>query len=247
MSMNDANSQFKLIVNKPDELFYNDGNFLDKCQLLIFKPDVGQDIDRFDRIDRKVASFAKATKGKVGGELLEALRSFEDEPQDASPLFKFMYLQDFKNKNEFSIYKRILENSFSSVPDVPSHIERTLEINSPEDMKRLISSGYEVFAFTSYQQYGKVVAEYLIQNKELYKIEKSDIDIFNEWVHPQKMKRYPRQDISILEEVWDDLEKAGVDLLKTHDKSVWIYDENTHIDANEKIFGETIRKENEHE
>lgn len=193
-------TQYKVIINKPDEVFYNDGNFLDKCQLLIFKP-------------------------------------------DSKTSFKFMYLQDFKNKNEFSIYKRIPENSFSSIPDVPSYIERTLEIYSQEDMKRLLSSGYEVFAFTSYQQYGKIVAEYLIENKELYKIEKSDIDIFNEWVHPQKMERCPPQDISILEEVWDDLEKAGDDLLKTDDKSVWIYDENNPINANEKIFGETIRKE----
>jgi hypothetical protein len=95
---------------------------------------------------------------------------------------KYVYTQDGLT-NRFCAYRKMTPSSFSSIPVMPKTLPVELHIETKEDMRKLINQGYEIYAFTSAKQYGKVLADYFIENKDLYQITKTDEELYNEFVY----------------------------------------------------------------
>lgn len=212
-------SMFKVVANKTDEVLYNDGEFLGRCWILIFKSEFNESSDIINVVnDMKTLVTDFKDNISEGYEWLNKQRDYR-----RINARKYIFMQDFDDKRKFKVYRVSTPRSFSSKPELPSDIPPVIEINSKEDMKNLINSGYEVLAFTSYKQYGKVIADYLISNADMYGIKKTAYELYEEWVHPKKENTTAPEYIDELEEIWNDIDKAGDELLK-NDKDCWKFD-----------------------
>jgi len=119
----------------------------------------------------------------------------------------YVYTQDGLT-NRFCAYRKITPSSFSTIPVMHKNFTVKLHIETKEDMRKLINQGYEIYAFTSAKQYGKVLADYFIENKDLYKITKTDEELYNEFVYAPRCEYTGSPAEDTHKEVMDDMLNA---------------------------------------
>jgi len=220
--MND-NTQYKVIAHKEDEVMYTDGAFLSKCSILIFKKENKSIKNLLRSMDAmKIKTIDECKDEKELKELIESIsvglmekakvdKEIEDE------LRTFVYTSDMTHPNIFKIFQKIGANTFKANPEISEGIPKTIELNNSEDMKNLIQDGYEVIAFTNMKQYQKVLADYFIENKEMYGIDKTAEEIYNEMIHTPKVEKdelFSNELLGLERDALEGLDIAGKELLE---------------------------------
>jgi len=200
-------SKYRVIANKDHEVVYTDGEFLGKCNILIFKTE-SETADDFVRSTRPLAGIhsSKDMSRKAIVEALAEQALITEKLREGKKTY--VYTNSLANSKEFILFRKMCSDSFGLTPDVPNSVPTSLTIDDKEDMRELINQGYEVYAFTSYKQYAKTLADYFIAAKEMYGIEKNDEEIYNELVYAKPFERLEEPAKEITEEALNDLARA---------------------------------------
>jgi len=169
---------------------------IQNCQIIIFRTFNGNPIhepykaikENYDDLMEKIRAKTPQLYNEMKNKMNDILSRDAFEAKIEEPI-ECIWLEDqdwnTTKGRSFTVPGYIDSDAFSLLPKLPSYIERTLQINSIDDMNKLINNAYIVKAYTSPGQYKKELALYYIRNKKLYNMEEtSDMEIWNKIMYP---------------------------------------------------------------
>lgn len=171
MSIEDYNSEFRVIIPNYNELLYNEVQKIQNMHILVFKKISVVSSYETVQTQPKLLWF-EAQSGEPGMHF--ELFSYNHIIYPGFPLVE----HDETDSPEITKAKNEINAFNEHIHELQKSNGANLHIRNAEDLKKLIQEGYEVHCFNNPKQYKKRLVEYFVEHRVLYMIKKTPDEIY---------------------------------------------------------------------